>query len=224
MLSDADQKHIEEAVARAEGKTTGEIVCIVARSVSTYPEIALAWAAAGALLLPALLVWIGMRPAFLVEWMHGWSASAGSTHDPVILTIAGYAIVQAAIFLALAFIVSVPAVRTFLTPTPIKKQRVHQAAYEQFLATGIHQSEARTGVVIFVCLEDRCVSVIADELIHRIVGNEIWSRAVAAVETGMRMHSPGAGLVQAVEICGAALAKHFPGKSANILADKPLTM
>ena len=224
MLSDGDLKRIEETVAQAEEKTTGEVVCIVAKSVSTYPEVALAWAAAGALLLPALAVWLGMRPAFLVEWMHGWTASAGSPHEPLIVTIAGYAIIQATIFLALAFVASTPPIRTFLTPTPIKKQRVHQAAYEQFLATGLHQSAARTGVVIFVCLEDRCVSVIADELIHRIVGSEAWNRAVAAVEAGMRGHSAGAGLVEAIEICGNALAEHFPGKSANTLSDKPLIL
>jgi putative membrane protein len=225
MLSEADQKVIEAAVARAEEKTAGEIVCIVAQRVSTYPEISVAWAAAGALVVPVLLVWVGISPAVFFEWARGWTASAGLRGMPITTAfVAEYAIIQAVIFLAVVFLASIPSIRAALTPAALKKRRVYQAAYEQYLATGLHQANERTGVVIFACLDDRCVSIIADELIHKIVGNEIWGRAVAAVQDGMATNSGAAGFVQAIEICGAALAQHFPGKSANALSDKPLIL
>jgi putative membrane protein len=225
MLSEAECKEIEKAVAAVEEKTTGEIVCILAESVSHYPEIPLAWAAGLAFILPPLLVWLGLDAGALVDWAGGWSASAGpASAVRVMSAVAGYALLQAVIFLFVLALLSVHALRVFLTPKALKKARVHRAAFAQYLATGLHQSGARTGVVIFASFEDRCVSIVADPLIHQAVGAEIWDRAVAAVEDGMRVKAGGAGLVQAIRICGDALAAHFPGKSADELSNKPLTI
>jgi putative membrane protein len=221
MLSEDGQRRIEAAVKQAEQKTSAEIRCIIAKRVSTYPEVSLAFGVLGALVLAPAIVWL-VGPASLLTLMRSWSASVAA---PAFMTlILRYTLLQAVLFLILGVIATVPDVRVPLTPGFWKRRRVHHAAYAQYLATGLHQNPARTGVVIFACIEDRCVSVIADDIVHNAVGNLVWDEAVVAVQNGMGRSADADGLVQAIEICGTALARHFPGKSPNMLSDRPLEL
>ena len=225
MLGDADQNAIAAAIAAQEEKTRGEIVCILAEHVSAYPEVPLACAIAAAILLAPLFVWAGFDPIALVDWVGGWTASTGPASEVKrISLLTGYTVLQLFIFLIAFGLSSIPVLRQRVTPKWLKKARVHRAAFEQYAATGLHQSDSRTGLVIFASLEDRCVSIIADALIHRAVGPELWSRAVAAVEEGMRSKAGTEGFIKAIDICGTALAEHFPGKSPNLLSNRPLEL
>jgi putative membrane protein len=117
-------------------------------------------------------------------------------------------------------------VRRVLTPASLKKSRVHKAAWAQFSATGLQTTDGHTGVVIFASLDDRIVEILADEGIHAKVGATVWDAAVKAVQDGMKARSPAKGFVTAVEICGAALAEHFPatGPHGNDLSDRLLEL
>ena len=42
------------------------------------------------------------------------------------------------------------------------------------------------------------------------MGEGPWNAAVAAVVEGIKRARPGDGFVKGIEICGAALAEHFP--------------
>jgi putative membrane protein len=211
MLSEEGRRRIEAAVREAEQRTSAEIRCIIAKRVSTYPEVSLAYGVLGAMVI---------GPAALLT--QSWSASLAA--PAFMALILRYTLLQAVLFLILGVITTIPQVRAPLTPAFWKRRRVHYAAYAQYLATGLHQNPDRTGVVIFACIEDRCVSVIADDIVHNAVGNLVWDDAVAAVQNGMRQGADADGLVQAVEICGTALTRHFPGKSPNILSDRPLEL
>ena len=48
-ITDNDRTRLAEAIAAAERQTSGEIFCVVARRISTYVDVSLAWAAAMAL-------------------------------------------------------------------------------------------------------------------------------------------------------------------------------
>lgn len=223
ILSEADHRRIAEAVGLAEAKTTGEIVCIVTREVSEYRETPLAWAAAAALILPALAVFLGFDPTVLrlqAEWTTGVRAPGLSE------TVAFYAAIQGVVFLAVLLLVWIPAVRRVLTPGTLKAHRVHKAAMTQFLATGLTMAADRTGVVIFASLGDRKVEVLADKAIHDAVGDPVWNKAVAAVQAGMKRGDPAGGFVDAVGVCGEALARAYPstGERVNALADGPLEL
>ena len=223
ILTASDHDRIAAAVAAAEEKTSGEIVCILTREVSEYRETPLAWAAAAALLLPPIAVLLGFDPASLAA-AREWSAGADSLS--LLETIAWYTAAQGAVFLGVLLLVMTPSIRRVLTPSPLKAHRVHKAAMTQFLATGLTNAADRTGVVIFASLADRKVEVLADTLIHKAVGDPVWDKAVAAVLAGMKRGSPGDGFVEAVGVCGEALAQHFPstGERVNALSDKPIEL
>ncbi len=219
MLSEADHARIAAAVADAEARTSGEIVCILAREVSNYREVPLAFAAAVALIAPPLLLLAGVPAPAMIPWARDWSTGAGLSLSRAV---EAYSLLQVIAFAVVAVLASIPAVRRVLTPSPLRRHRVHRAALQQFLATGLHASEGRTGVVIFASQADRRVELLADDAIHAAVGETAWNTAIAAVQDGMKRGAPADGFVRAVEVCGVALATHFPsrGTHENALSDR----
>ena len=210
MLSAADHQKVSEAVQSAESRTSGEIVCILAAEVSNYRETPLAIASALALLGPLAALLAGWRPVSLAAWAAGWSVGHAGATSVLVLALEGFVIGQCLVFAVVAALTSIPPVRRALTPPSLKRHRVHRAALQQFLATGLHANPARTGVVIFASMMDRRVELLADDAIHAAVGETAWNAAVQAVQDGMRRNDPAGGLVRAVEMCGEALAAHFP--------------
>jgi putative membrane protein len=223
-LTDTDRDRIATAVAQAEARTSGEIVVVVARQVSTYSAVPLAWAAAVALIVPPLAVALGARPLALSgalgEWVVGHVAALNAV---VAGAIGAYALVQAGLFAVAWLVFSIPAVRRVLTPGFVKAARVRQAALAQYVASGLPAREEATGVVIFASLDDHRVEVIAEPHIDEKCGKDSWERVVAAVVDGMKRGEPAAGFEAAVAICGDVLAEHFPDDAGpNLVPDRPV--
>ena len=57
-ISIEDRARVGEAIRAAEQKTSGEIVCVLARSSSDYATMPLAWSILLALALPWALMWL----------------------------------------------------------------------------------------------------------------------------------------------------------------------
>lgn len=227
MISEADHHSIMEAVAKAEAATDGEIVCVLAHQVSHYPEVPMAAGAVAALGLPPLLLALGLKPVeLLARFDGGWTAAHALGDLDVAHILDAYGLTQAVLFLAAAAIASIPSVKRALTPKSLRHHRVHRAAKAQYAANGLHLGAGRTGVVIFASLDERMVEILAEKRIHKLVGAKVWNAAVAAVQAGMKANDPAHGFVSAVEICGAALAQHFPstGPRANDIPDRLLEL
>jgi putative membrane protein len=77
-------------------------------------------------------------------------------------------------------------------------------------AQGLHQTENRTGVLIFASVAERYAEIVADGGIHAKVTPQVWDHAVAALVAGMREGQTADGFIAAIEQCGAVLAEHFP--------------
>lgn len=227
LLNDADRAAIAQAVNRAEAATSGEIVCVIARRVSAYPEIPLAWAAAATLVIPPVALAIGLDPLALVHVVGGWTAGHSSAlRTALAVTLGGYALAQAVLFVLVAGVVAIPAVRRILTPGALKRRRVEAAALSQLGAAALAAGPTRAAVVIFASQDDHIVEVVASEAIHAKAGGAVWDKAVAAALEALRRGAPAEGFVAAVDICGAALAEHFPaaGPDANSISDAPLEL
>lgn len=210
-----DHARVAAAIAKAEANTSGEIFCVVARQVSAYREVSLGWAAAAALLVPLALIPFG----FNGDWLSfgGWEAG----HDPAASAqtaraLTAYALVQAAVFVAVFLLTLIPPLRRILTPPALRRDRVRRAALQQFLAHGVHVTEARTGVLIFAAMEDHRVEVIADEAIHSCVAPEVWAEAALALTRSLKQERPVEGFEQAVALCGQVLAERFPPRPADV--------
>ncbi len=226
MLSAIDKDRIEAAVHAAEAGTSGEIVCMLAQEVSAYREVPLAWAAATALVVPPLAVTLGLRPLAAIAQAGVWEAAqAGAFEEQFALGLLLYAAAQAALFIGVYLLTHIPAVRRRLTPGGLKRHRVARAAHHQFAAFSARAVGSATGVLIFVALDDRQVQILADGAIHDKVGDSVWASAAKAVGEAMKAgHDPTAGIIRAIEICGAALCEHFPsdGPHVQVFSDRPM--
>ena len=208
---------IADAIAAAEATTSGEIFCVLARQVSSYRDISLGWAAAAALLLPLGLIPFGFDPAWIPGLGDGWQAAHLSSTDVIVgQSLAAYALIQSAVFLTAFLLTSIPGVRRLITPRSVRRARVRRAAMEQFLAHGLHVTQARTGVLIFAALSDHQVEVVADEGIYSKVDHAVWADAVEALAKEMKQGDPAAGFEVAIGLCGAVLAEHFPPGASNL--------
>ncbi|HUO21511.1 MAG TPA: TPM domain-containing protein [Caulobacteraceae bacterium] len=218
MLSKTDHDAIAQAVGRAEARTSGEILCVLAHKVSNYRETPLAWAAIAALVLPPVAVASGLRAPIGGS---AWDSALVGTEGAVRMALGGYALAQMAIFVVVAVLIAaVGPLKLALTPGVLKHRRVRQAALAQLRAARLLGADVGAAVVVFASLEDRIVAVVGDEAIHAKVGDEAWAKAVTAVQDGVRRGAPASGFIAAVELCGAVLAEHFPASGApHHLAD-----
>lgn len=216
LLSPQDHQRIALATAAAEATTRGQIVCVVAQEAAPYMEVPLAWAAAGALLVPAALLSLGGAATHWFDGVWGWSAvHVAATHATVAVALGAYALLQCLLFVAIALLASIPAIRRTLTPAAIKHGHVHQRALEQFFARGMENTRERTGVLIYASLTDRCAEVVADAGVNAKVSPQAWADVIAALTTGMKAGKPGDGFVAAIETSGRLLAAHFPSEDVN---------
>lgn len=211
MLTKSDHERITAAIAEVESKTSGEIFCVLAHEVSRYREVPLAWATIAALAVPPALVLSGLHRLAMVDIFSSWTDdSVWGVEGLILRALSTYTLLQGAIFLCVALIVALPRVRRFVTPQFLKRHRVRQMARHHFAAAGARLSKAEPHILIYASLYDRQVELVAHRAIHEAVGAGPWNAAVAAVIDGMKAGKPADGYIQAIEICGKALAMHFP--------------
>jgi putative membrane protein len=177
---------IGKAITRAESKTSGEIVVVVASASARYFAVGVMWAALIALGVPLPFI-------FLTKW-----------------PVEHIYLAQLAVFaLGLALIQWEP-LRFALVPPAVKRARAHERAVEQFLVQNLHTTEGRTGVLIYVSFAERFAEVIADNAIYKKVPPESWERIVDELTGHLGRGARDKGLIAAIGACGKLLAQHFP--------------
>jgi len=186
VISDADRARIVDAIRTVETHTSGEIFCVLARQSSHYTLVPVAWAAALALIVPLPLIHFTAWPASVIY------------------------VIELAAFVAAALLLSRPALRFRIVPKRARHERAHSTALRQFWAQGLHKTQARTGVLIFVSLAERYAEIVADAGINQKVTPEVWRSAVDVLTQAVRHGRVADGFVAAVAQCGAVLAEHFP--------------
>lgn len=190
-ISENDRARISAAIRAAEAKTSGEIVCVLARTATHLTALPIVIATLIALALPWVLV------AF--------------TEFPVERIL----LLQIATFLAVAIVLSLPRVQVRLLPRAVRRRAAHRLAMEQFLVRGIARKTDRTGILIFVSLAERYARIIADERIAARVPQLEWQAAVDVLITDMKHGRIADGFVAAIGACEKVLAAHFPRFEAS---------
>ncbi|MBI3703069.1 MAG: TPM domain-containing protein [Rhizobiales bacterium] len=185
-LSAQDRERIAGAIRSAETRTSGEIVCVLARTSSDSTALPAAVAAIVALALPWLLI-----------------AFTDMTVHRILL-------LQVVVFFALLLLLCLPRIRVALMPRKTRRLIAHRAAMEQFAMRGLARKKDRSGVLIFVSMAERYARIIADDGIAARVPQAEWQAAVDALVAHMRDGRIADGFVQAIELCGEKLAAHFP--------------
>ena len=191
MLSEADHACIEDAVGRAETRTSGEIVVVVARSADPYRTVPLAAALVVSLVAP---------------WPLLWFTDLGTTRVLLIQLVVA--------LIALALLLP-PRARYALVPPALRRHRAREAARQAFAANGISQTRGRTGVLLYVAQAERYAEVIADEAVSARVDDAAWRAAIDGLVLAAGRGSLGQGIAGAVEQIGVILSEHLPAGPDN---------
>ena len=188
---------IEAAIAAAEAETTGEIVPVLVRRSSTIGHV---WVLAFSLVLVVLLA--ADIPDLLVYAIGG----------PQVAWIIACGIFAAGAGLLLS---RLNVVQRFLISREDQMRQVDMRAEIEFYELGLSETEARTGVLLFVSLMEQRAVVLADHGIAEKLDNEIWNEIVGAMVDSVKKGDFAGGMCVGIEQSGRLLATHFPAAAEN---------
>jgi putative membrane protein len=95
----------------------------------------------------------------------------------------------------------------FFAGQSVIARRVEQRAAEAFIREEIFRTRDRTGVLIFLSLQERKVLVVGDTGINAKVTKEDWHDVVRRVVEGIRHGNPAEGLIDSIRQCGVLLER-----------------
>ena len=216
MLSDKDREAISAAVRAAELRTSGEIYCVVAPESSDYREVPITWAAAAALLGPAILLLAGVEVS-VPDVLTGWTAAqVGDVAEIAARSaLTGAILLQGVLFAAVGLLAAWGPARRRLTPRALKRDRVRRRAQELFLAKNLSATRGRTGVLIYVSWAEHMAELIADEGVSSMVDAKAWDAPMAALIAGLKRGATGEGFAAAVGLCADILAANVPADTSD---------
>ncbi|HEV2555490.1 MAG TPA: TPM domain-containing protein [Bosea sp. (in: a-proteobacteria)] len=191
-MDERDREAIAEAVRDAEGQTAGEIVVMIDRAAASYRMVPVAMALTLSLLVPWPLL------------------AMTETSAPRIFLIQLVCAV-----LLLASLLWYGRGGRFV-PGFVKRRRAHDVALREFTARGLSRTRQRTGVLLYVAIQERYAEIIADSGIDGRVEQAVWDGIVEAVVLAGREDRLREGIVTAVRAIGAVLANHAPRSPDDI--------
>jgi putative membrane protein len=187
-----DREAIAEAVRQAEAGTAGEIVVVIDRAAGSYRSVPLVMALVLALLTPWPLLMLTATSApriFLVQ------------------------LIATAVLLA-SFLWYGRGGR--LIPGFIKRRRAHDAALREFTARGLSRTKGRTGVLLYVALQERYAEILADSAVEQRVDQRVWQEVIDPLLDAAREGRLRDGVLAAVQRVGLVLAEHAPRQPGDV--------
>ncbi len=206
-LTDAEQQRISQAVRQAELVTKGEIVPMIVPASARYREAGYRTGLMLALLSLALLLTIE------IYWLP-WGWHAGNAGWLLLAVVASYRFGQ--------WLGRIPRVIRLVTSRERLAHKVALRAEQAFYKHGLHQTQGRTGVLIFVSLLERRVQVLADKGINDHVPAGTWDGVVGGIVEGIKTGQATDAICAAIATCGTLLAQVSPagfGDNPNELSD-----
>ena len=99
---------------------------------------------------------------------------------------------------------------------------MYKLAVQKFNKLGMHKTEQRNGVLIFVAVHDHKFAIIGDKGINEKVPDHFWEDTRNIMAEAFRKGNYAEGLRQGVLHAGEQLKAHFPFKSddQNELSDE----
>ncbi len=218
LLTPDEHAMVSDAVALAERETDGEIVTIVARWSDAYHDAALQYAVAASFLVFAgIAAFPRQSHNLLISALGGWDHQLS---EGLLMTFLLGAMLL--VYLIVRSVLFYMPLRLALTPAGTKARRVRRRAILLFRTSAESRTKGRTGVLLYLSLDEHRAEIVADAAINEKVAPEVWGEAMAQLIDHVRAGEPGKGMAQAVQRMGAVLAEHFPptGDNPNELPDR----
>lgn len=110
-------------------------------------------------------------------------------------------------------------------PAAPLKTVVRERAIRWFARLGVWDTEQNNGVLIYLCLAERAIELVADRGVDRVVPADQWHGVVQQLAMALRAGQYEQGLAQSIDAVCAVLTRHFPLQpgqhNPNELPDAP---
>ena len=94
-----------------------------------------------------------------------------------------------------------------------KRKSLRELAEKEFFKLGVANTRDKTGILIFLLLEDRKFYILADSGINAKVTQETWDKIKDEIQKKFARGEFCKGLIFGVEEVGKILSTHFPIKA-----------
>lgn len=200
-LSPDEHQAVLERIKSIEARTRGEVLIAIAQQSDRYSSAS--WRGGMSIsLLISVLVWIAVPSIHALVLLAVQSAM-------LVLFIGG--------FYWLPFLK-----RPFLSSSEVGEE-IWQRAFEVFFRGGLHHTQDRTGVLIYLSLLERRIVILGDQAVHQKMGNQGWDEAVSAMVLHLKGGNLSLALNEGLAKLGTILEVHFPRapgeKNPNELPD-----
>jgi putative membrane protein len=205
-LTEEQHRIVSDAVGEAELSTSGEIVTVLADRSDSYTDITLWWSLAASFTAMSLFAlfpqpFLDFYDATIAGWSHEWT-----TGELASMTIA----LGLLTFIAALAVQQWQALKFWLVPNPVKTARAHEAAIKHFKVGAERRTHGRTGVLIYLSMQEHRAEIVADDSIAEKVNAEVWGEAMADMLVLIKRGKIAEGMAAGVRDVGFVLAEHFP--------------
>ena len=187
LISDKFSDALAGQIQAIEQQTDAEIVTVLARRSDDYLYIPTLWAAFIAMLTPFVAheagFWLEWQELFLYQWLIWLLATLLFRWQPLMMR---------------------------LIPARVRHHRAGLMARQQFLAQGLHRTEDRLGVLIFVSEAEHYVEILIDQGVADKIENSSWQQIVDDFIQKVKSGEIEAGFTQCVGEVGEQLIRIFP--------------
>jgi putative membrane protein len=205
LFSEADHRRVADAVARAETRTSAEIIPIVATSSGRYDraeDIVGLWCGVIALCVG----WWLAQGVELSEW--GVPRPRLGLPSVVGLVLGGWVLGVLLAHLSASL-------RRLFTPRREQKAEVQRAAREAFFDRRVHHTEGGSGMLLYVSLFEHMAVVLADSQVLEKLGQPKLDSLCASLVSELRKGAYTDALCQTIDQAGVLLAEALPAQAVN---------
>jgi uncharacterized membrane protein len=116
-------------------------------------------------------------------------------------------------------------VETRLTPADLARGITpRERALQIFANLGVWDTEANNGVLIYVLLAERDVEIVADRGFNGRVSPQEWEAICHHMEVQFAAGKFRSAAIEAIEMTGQLIRRHFPAGDRNELPNAPLVL
>lgn len=205
LFTEADHRRVTEAVARAEARSSAEIVPVIASSSGRYDRAE-----------DMVGLWFGLITLCVGWWLlQGVEPSEWGVPQPRLGLLAVVGLVLGGWVLGVVLAHLSGSLRLLFTPRREQKAEVERAARQAFFDRRIHHTEASSGLLVYVSMLERMAVVLADAQVLEKLGQPQVDALCASLVSELKKGRYTDALCHTIDQAGAALAEALPAQAQN---------
>lgn len=190
---------LERQISQIESRCDVEIVPVIVRSSSHYPQtpitLSLLW----------VILFIEMSSVLNIEW--GWDGQARAVGFGIVFILG--------LFLLIPWLSRFPKVKMWMTHRSVEEEQCWKRAEIEFYSERVTQTKKDNGILLFISLLERRVIIKGDSGIAEKLDSAVWKRAVESVVDATRQKKMAQGIEHVLQEMESLLIKCFPVTSGR---------